>query len=101
MTVKIVEFARSPRGRRTPSVPLPRKSANTPRELFAFMKRVLSALAAALIAGTAAAQTADPQQRMSETVSVGYVMIPFTASDPNGRPITDLRSSEVSLRIDA
>jgi Ca-activated chloride channel homolog len=37
---------------------------------------------------------------MSETVSVGYVMIPFTALDPKGRPITDLRASEVTVRVD-
>lgn len=37
---------------------------------------------------------------MSESVSVGYVMIPFTALAPNGVPITDLRSSEVRLFVD-
>jgi Ca-activated chloride channel family protein len=45
-----------------------------------------------LVATTVSAQ-------MSETVSVGYVMIPFTALGARG-PITDLRSSEVSLLVD-
>ena len=66
------------------------------------MKGVGSALAAVLLALTAAAQTqtAEPQQRMVESVSVGYVMIPFTALGEKGRAITDLRADEVSLRVD-
>lgn len=36
----------------------------------------------------------------SENVSVGYVMIPFTAVGVRGLPITDLRASEVSLLVD-
>jgi len=65
------------------------------------MSRVWSVLA--LIAFPAIAQVripAEPQQKMSETVSVGYVMIPFTALDPKGRAITDLRAGEVSLSVD-
>jgi Ca-activated chloride channel homolog len=57
----------------------------------------------ALLAFPAMAQVripAEPQQKMSETVSVGYVMIPFTALDPRGRAITDLRAGEVSLTVD-
>ncbi|MEK6375851.1 MAG: VWA domain-containing protein [Acidobacteriota bacterium] len=57
----------------------------------------------ALIAFPAIAQVripAEPQQKMSESVSVGYVMIPFTALDPKGRAITDLRAGEVSLTVD-
>src|SRR6058998_3928310 len=65
------------------------------------MSRAWSVLLAGLMAFAAAAQTPQPQQqRMSETVSVGYVMIPFTALDPKGRAITDLRASEVALRVD-
>lgn len=65
------------------------------------MSRVWSVLA--LIAFPAMAQVripAEPQPTMSETVSVGYVMIPFTALDPRGRAITDLRAGEVSLTVD-
>jgi len=65
------------------------------------MSRVWSVLV--LLAVPAMAQIripAEPQQKMSETVSVGYVMIPFTALDPKGRAITDLRSGEVSLTVD-
>src|SRR3954453_2619993 len=37
---------------------------------------------------------------MSESVSVGYVMIPFTVLGDQGRPITDLRDAEVNLTVD-
>src|SRR5947209_9745933 len=37
---------------------------------------------------------------MSESVSVGYVMIPFTVLGDHGRPITDLRDTEVKLAVD-
>ena len=36
----------------------------------------------------------------SDTVSVGYVMIPFTALGSHGLPITDLRRNEVRLLVD-
>ena len=49
--------------------------------------------AASLMALPVAAQ-------VSETVSVGYVMIPFTAVGAKGAPITDLRAEEVSLLVD-
>jgi len=42
----------------------------------------------------------DPQQRMSDSVSVGYVMIPLTVLTAKGAPITDLRSSEIQLFVD-
>jgi Ca-activated chloride channel family protein len=50
-----------------------------------------------LVAGLAFAQAA-PQ--MTETVSVGYVMIPFTVLGAKGAPITDLRAEEVRLIVD-
>lgn len=65
------------------------------------MSRLWSVLA--LIAFPAIAQVripAEPQQKMSESVSVGYVMIPFTALDPKGRAITDLRAGEISLTVE-
>src|SRR5207253_10231233 len=37
---------------------------------------------------------------MSDTVSVGYVMIPFTVLTEKGAPITDLRSHEIHLFVD-
>ena len=79
-----------------------RKSPKGYQELFVVMSRVWSVLAAIVVAVTAAAQqiTSDPQQRMSETVSVGYVMIPFTALDPKGRAIVDLHANEVALQVD-
>lgn len=51
-----------------------------------------SLIGLALVASSAAGQ-------LTESVSVGYVMIPFTAIGSRG-PITDLRSSEVSLLVD-
>ncbi len=43
---------------------------------------------------------AQEPPRVEETVSVGYVMIPFTAIGPKGVPITNLRRSEVHLLVD-
>jgi len=51
--------------------------------------------ALALTAGVLQAQSV-----LNETVSVGYVMIPFTAIGTKGRPLTDLRSGEVRLFVD-
>src|SRR5439155_20322427 len=50
-------------------------------------------LAVVLLPAFAAAQ-------LNETVSVGYVMIPFTAVGPKGVPITDLRPGEISVLVD-
>ena len=40
------------------------------------------------------------QQPFEEQVSVSYVMIPFTAFNAGGAPITDLKQKEVSLLVD-
>ncbi|HVT45720.1 MAG TPA: VWA domain-containing protein [Thermoanaerobaculia bacterium] len=37
---------------------------------------------------------------MSESISVGYVLIPFTVTDPKGRVVKNLRASDVTLLID-
>jgi len=39
-------------------------------------------------------------QQLSESVSVGYVMIPFTVLGDRGVPITDLRRGELKLLVD-
>jgi Ca-activated chloride channel family protein len=39
-------------------------------------------------------------QQLTESVSVGYVMIPFTVLGDHGAPITDLRSAEMKLLVD-
>lgn len=39
-------------------------------------------------------------QTLNESVSVGYVMIPFTVLTNRGIPITDLRKGEVDLMVD-
>jgi len=56
-------------------------------------------LFAALLAAAAVAP-AQEVPRVEETVSVGYVMIPFTVLGTKGVPITDLRANEVKLLVD-
>lgn len=41
-----------------------------------------------------------PDVEIADTVSVNYVMIPFTALGANGVPITDLRQRDVKLLVD-
>ncbi len=55
---------------------------------------------ALLAAAPLLAQSQQPQQRMEESVSVGYVMIPFTPLNAKGIAVTDLRPSEVQLFVD-
>src|SRR5881398_1746553 len=64
------------------------------------MSRFLTAAIFALLALPAFAQSDAPPGVMSESVSVGYVMIPFTVLGDRGRPITDLRDAEVNLTVD-
>lgn len=56
----------------------------------------------AVVASVMLAQNAPAQDvpRVEETVSVGYVMIPFTVLGDRGAPITDLRRGEVRLLVD-
>lgn len=70
--------------------------------LFALMsRRLLPAFLVALAAAPLLAQTEEQQQqRMSESVSVGYVMIPFTPLTNKGIPIVDLKPQEVQLLVD-
>ncbi len=53
-----------------------------------------------LFAFSAFAQSVIPAGTMSESVNVGYVMIPFTVIGDRGKPITDLRDTEVDLMVD-
>ena len=69
------------------------------------MKRIATALLAfALVSGRLSAQvalvSATTFEPLRETVSVGYVMIPFTVLGTKGSPITDLRAPEVRLYVD-
>jgi Ca-activated chloride channel homolog len=41
-----------------------------------------------------------PQETFGESVSVGYVVVPFVALDARGRAIRDLRAADVSLIVD-
>src|SRR5438034_590265 len=65
-----------------------------------FRKPMSRFLIAAILAFPVLAQSAAPPGVMSESVSVGYVMIPFTVLGDRGRPITDLRNAEVDLTVD-
>ncbi len=56
-------------------------------------------LFAGLILATGLSFAQEPP-RLTETVSVGYIMIPFTALGSKGVPIADLRAAEVNLLID-
>src|SRR5258706_10265606 len=73
--------------------------------LFARMNRLLS-IAGVLLAIPAFAQQATQQAKdiappvVSETVSVGYVMVPFTVLGDKNYPLTDLRGGEVNLLVD-
>ena len=60
------------------------------------VKRIICFVLLAL-ASAANAQTAPP---VEETVSVSYVMVPFTVLGSKGDPITDLRSKDVKLYVD-
>ncbi len=50
------------------------------------------------LASPVASPLAPPM--ISETMSVGYVMIPFTVIGEQNQPLTDLRGAEVNLLID-
>ncbi len=62
------------------------------------MRQVVIAVLLAFAAAAVAQE--QPAQTFKETVSVGYVMIPFTALRRNGAPITNLRQRDVSLFVD-
>jgi len=69
--------------------------------LFGVMsKRLLAGILLGICASPLLAQGDVQQQRMAESVSVGYVMIPFTVLTGKGAPITDLKSGEVELFVD-
>ncbi|HYM61203.1 MAG TPA: VWA domain-containing protein [Thermoanaerobaculia bacterium] len=53
----------------------------------------------ALATATLAAQPVVVPQ-LTETYSVGYVMVPFSVIDTKGRPIPDLKSNEITLLVD-
>jgi VWFA-related protein len=61
-------------------------------------------LAALLLAPAGVAQESSLQTTdaagLTDSVSVSYVMVPFTVLGPKGAPIVDLKSNEVSLLVD-
>lgn len=57
-------------------------------------------LVATLLVAAGALAADPPSSQVKESVSVGYVVVPFTVLDPKNRPITDLNSDEVALTVD-
>jgi Ca-activated chloride channel homolog len=57
-------------------------------------------LAAILATASAASAQVQPAQTFNESVSVGYVMVPFTVLGRNGAPVTNLRPRDVALLVD-
>jgi Ca-activated chloride channel homolog len=75
--------------------------------LFTPRMRQFAAIAALAIATVAGAQTqqppaqpAQPAQTFNESISVGYVVVPFTVLGRNGAPLTNLRERDVKIFID-
>jgi len=64
------------------------------------MRMRLLFAAALLGLATIASTQEQPSQTFNESVSVGYVMVPFTVLDRNGAPITNLRRRDVSLSVE-
>lgn len=62
------------------------------------MKRAVVCSLVLLLAFGAIAE--EPQQKFAESVSVGYVMVPFTVFGAKGDPLTDVRSKDVKLFVD-
>ena len=58
------------------------------------------ATSALLLAAAFANAQEQPAQTFNETVSVGYVMVPFTVLDRGGVPITNLKQRDVALYVD-
>src|SRR6266571_2304893 len=54
----------------------------------------------AIVILTAAVAFGQDVPKVEESVSVGYVMIPFTVLSEKGLPLTDLRPGEISLLVD-
>lgn len=63
------------------------------------MKRTGPLVLALLLAALPLAAD-ETQGRFTDTVSVGYVMVPFTVLGTTGTPITDLAAKEVQLLVD-
>jgi Ca-activated chloride channel family protein len=55
---------------------------------------------AMLFAAGVLAQEVSPESHFKDAVSVGYVMVPFTALGAHNVPVTDLRADEVALYVD-
>ena len=57
-------------------------------------------IAATLAIAMAAGAQDQPAQTFNESVSVGYVMVPFTVLGRNGAPVTNLKARDVALLVD-
>ena len=64
------------------------------------MRMRLSIAAALLGLAMVAGAQEQPVQTFNESVSVGYVMVPFTVLDRHGSPVTNLKRQDVSLYVE-
>ena len=64
------------------------------------MRMRLSIAAALLGLAMVAGAQEQPAQTFNESVSVGYVMVPFTVLDRHGSPVTNLKKQDVSLFVE-
>jgi Ca-activated chloride channel family protein len=64
------------------------------------MRMRLTVAAALLGLATIAIAQEQPTQTFNESVSVGYVMVPFTVLDRHGAPITNLKQRDISLYVE-
>src|ERR1051326_7924951 len=64
------------------------------------MSRTVACVLALLAAPAAIAQQPAPPQEFAESVSVGYVMVPFTVFGEKGAPVTDINRKDVKLYVD-
>jgi Ca-activated chloride channel family protein len=62
--------------------------------------RIAAAVALLLSRSAFADEGVPPKPALSETISVGYVMVPFVATDIDGRAVSNLRKQEVTLLVD-
>lgn len=64
------------------------------------MRVLTTSVLLALALSATAQQQQQPAQTFNETLSVGYVMVPFTVLDRHGAPVTTLTQRDVSLYVD-
>lgn len=62
--------------------------------------RIAAAVALLFSRSAFADEGFPPKPALSETISVGYVMVPFVVTDIDGRAVSNLQKQEVTLLVD-